>query len=488
MKKIEPRHIIRLLTTREFSRLGDYIHSPFFNIPQRVVLLYDIIRKNYDSIISGELSRNHISALILKGANSSVNQRRLFSDFNKAVESFLLALEFESDDNYKTISQLKSLLAKKNYSSQASYILEQKFKETEKKLSEMPDDDTKFGLAAEYYRLKNLSEPTSDFHEFSLCLQSESDMHDAYYISTKLYIFQKMYSKQMMNKVPLGYRWNMYEQISGYIESNKEQIKSEYPSLYVMYLMTKMAAENNDSLIEEYGTFLGSQENKLTTRQLTDFYSDLYNYLSIRIGAGKHDYRRLQFNLVKSLDKKELLYDAGNGKIHSYTFKQITDTAFNLGELDFAEKFIQYYGEYVDDINKRNIVALAAAKLYYFKNDFPRARLILKEVRYSDYIYFLDSKKMLICIEYDSGNFIEVDLIIDSLKKYIKKQEKIPAEALENTKTFINYIKAMLNIIENPEDDNFMAEKLRGIITNEARPVYALEWLKEKIGLLALKK
>lgn len=484
MKKIEIAEIISLFSLKEFKRLGDYIRSPFFGFPQRVTALYEFIEKNYDAVIKNKISRDQIAAIVLKKANTPVNQRRLFSDFNKTIEGFLQVVEFEADDNYKTISQLKSLLANKDFSSQASYLLEQKFRETEKKLSKMPDDDNKFRLAAEYYRLKNLSEPASDFHEFSLYLQSESDMLDAYYICSKLYIFQQMYSKQILNKVRLGYKWNMYEQITDFIEANKEDIKQKFPSLYVMFLMTKMAAENNDSLIEEYGTFLDSQENSLTTKQLTDYYSDLYNYLSIRIGAGRHDYRKLQFNLVKSLDEKKLLYDAGNGKIHSYTFKQITDTAFNLGELDFADKFIKHYGEYIDDINKKNIVALAAAKLHYFKNDFSKARLILKEVRYSDYIYYLDSKKMLICIEYDSENFIEVDLIIDSLNKYIKKHEKIPTEVLENTKTFINYIKAMLNIIENPEDDNFMAEKLRSVITGETRPVYALEWLKSKIELL----
>lgn len=488
MKKIEPEHIISILSAEEFKRLGDYVRSPFFSVPQRVITLYEYIEDNLKALQNGEISREQIASKVLKDANTAVNQRRLFSDFNKIIEGFLRAAELENDNIFKTTSLLKQLLEKKDSFPQASYLLGQKFRETEKKISETPGDSAKFQLAMEYYKLKNLSEPSSAFHEYSSSLQSESDMLDAYYISTKLYIFQQMYSKQMMNKVPLGYRWNMYEQISGYIESNKEQIKSEYPSLYVMYLMTKMAANDDDTLIEEYREFLDSQENTLTTRQLTDYYSDLYNFLSIRIGDGRHDYRKLQFNLVKSLDGRSLLFDAGNEKMHSYTFKQIADTAFNLGELEFAEGFIARYGGKIDDMSKKNIVSLENAKLYYFRNDFSKARQFLNEVRYNDYIYYLDSKKLLICIEYDMGNFIEVDLIIDSLLKYLKKHEKIPSSSQENTKTFLNYIKAMLNIIENPDGDDFMAEKLLEVVKNEARPVYALEWLKEKIGLLALKK
>lgn len=484
MKKIEPEHIISILTPKEFKRFGDYVYSPFFNVPERIRALYDFIRKNYTAITKGQLSREQIAAKVLKGSNTPSNIRRLFSDFNKETENFLQFIEFENDTNYRTIALLKNLRSKKDSSPQSAEMLEQKFRELEKKLASSPGDSDTFRLAMGFYKQKSLAESPLQFSGYSESLQKESDTLDAFYINRKLLLFQLMYSKQQMNKQPLDYKWNMYEEIVSYVEANTEEIKSRYPVLYLAYLMTKMAVNEDDALIEEYGTFLDSLENRLTTEQLTDYYSDLYNYLSIRIGAGKHEYRRVQFELVKSLDAKELLYDARNGKIHTYTFKQISDTAFNLKEFEFAENFIKKYADKIDDLHKKNIVNLEYAKLCYFSNNKEKARAALAKVTYGDYIYYLDAKMLLLSIEYDNENFIAAELVIDSINKYLKKHSQIPADAVENTMSFIYYIRALLNIKEHPQPDNFMAEKLSNVLEKETRPVYARQWLKEKIQQL----
>ncbi len=485
MKKLELNDILSILTFKEFKHFGDYIRSPFFNVPERVAALYGFIENNYKAVMSGNFGRGEIADKVLSGSRTPENIRKLFSDFNKETEKFLSLTEFENDRDYQMLALLRRLRSKENSGETANQRenfsrLAQKLNDAEKEISPMSPDASYYLKALNVFGEKSLSEPVSGFHKYSPALQNESDMLDAFYMSSKLLKFQIMFSKQQLNKQPLGYRWDMYEEITGFIEKNNDRIKEKFPDVYTRFLMTKMAVSRDDGLINECASYLYSLDGRMANEQLADFYSDLYNYITIRIGEGKHELREAQLNLFKHLDDKNLLYDVPPGKIHAYTYKQAADTAFHMKDFLWAEHFLKKYSGAIDSLNSKDIINLLNAKLHYYKNDSQKARVSLARVDYNDYIHYLDAKMFLLCIEYDAENFIEAGLIIDSLNKYLKSHTDIPESSADNSKSFLYYAKTLLNMKETG-CDSFMHEKLAEALVRDERPIYARKWLIEKL-------
>jgi hypothetical protein len=269
----------------------------------------------------------------------------------------------------------------------------------------------------------------------------------------------------------------------GYISANGTEIRKNYPDIYLKYLMLKMLGSASGELILEYREYLDNESKGLTDEQRAEFYSDLYNYLTIRIADGDTQFRKPLLNLYKHLDKGNLLYDRGAGKIHLYTYKQILDTAINLADLGWAEYFAGKYSGSIDDENRKNIVNLGYAKIYYYKNDLKAARMYLAKVDYRDFIHYLDSKKFLLSIEYDCGNYDEAELIIDATLKYIKNNKELPAISGNNSKRFIKYMKKLIKFKDKGVDE-FELSRLAKDFDTDKGFIYAKNWLKEKINEL----
>lgn len=482
MKKTEITEIYSILNEKELILFGEYVHTAFFRVPERIIKLYDLLSAKKKEILLGKFSRKEIAADILKKGSTDANIRKLFSDLNKEVENFLKLEYYKKNKFPGEVSLIKHFRETGNFA-KAKQLINDLLKE----LLKLPPREETYRLMLEIDSELNLMEEASEFHKYSKELQSESDNLDAYYISRKLYLFQLMYSKEKLNSfTETKYQANMLGEILEYIEKNQLKIKKRYPDIFLRYLMLKMLGAANEEMILEYRAYLDSEGNRLTLEQKSDFYSDLYNYLTLRIFDGAYQFRKPLLALYKHLDKQGLLYDRDKGKIHLYTYKQVLDTAIHLKDTEWAEYFAGKYSTDIDDVNRKNIVNLEYAKIHYFKGDMKAARMRLAKVDYRDFIHYLDSKKLLLCIEYDCGNYDEAELIIDATLKYIKNNKELPEINRSNAIRFIKYMRKLLKLKEKT-GDYFEIGKLEKEFETDIGFIYARNWLKEKITELKSK-
>ncbi|MBL8016573.1 MAG: hypothetical protein JNK43_04825 [Ignavibacteria bacterium] len=481
MKKLEISDIIGILDGEEFRKLGSYISSPYFGISKRVSALYLYISDNYEAAVKGSLSRDAAAKAVLGNTYSDDNARKLFSDLNKTVEDFITSEKFSSDAALKQLMLLKAL-RKKGEMARHSH----KLRELTKQLSNMEPDALSYRLIAEAAEEEFTAEDPADFHEYSEALQKWCGMLDAHYMSTKLLIYEYMFSKQMLNRSGKPYNWSMADEIFAHIEANTAAVKKDNPDIYLKYLMLKMIREKDDSLMVEYSEFLRENENRFSQASVTSYYSDLFNYATIRISRGRHDFRRPFLNLIKEIEPRGLILDAGGGKIHIYTFKQIADTAFNLKEIKWAGDFIERYKNKLGTNTPQNILSLMTAKLLYYMGNTAEARTELDKISLDDYILYLDAKSFRICLEYDEADFNACLMNIDALSKYLKHKKEIPENMIQSAKRFKHYIRKLIDFKENTAD-SFYLLKLAEEINGEDTPVYGKEWIRDKIEELAKK-
>jgi hypothetical protein len=477
MKKIELTAIVNLINRSEFENFGKYIVSPYFNISQRLINLYNFIDKNFSKIVLGKISREDAAKAVIGNKFSDTALRKLFSDFTAEIHNFMAFNEFKNEPYNKLfylLNQIKTANNKEHYKI--------KLKEFKKKFEKIADNELRSKMLSELYWEEYNAEPENIFHKYSGSLQFASDKLDEYYFSRKLLYFQLMFSKQYLNKEDIGYKWYMSDEITGFIEKNSDYIKIALPEIFLKYLMLRMLDFKSDHLITEYYVLIERKSSQFTKQKITDYYSDLYNYFTIRIGRGEIRFRQYLINLVKMLDEKDLLIYEAPGKISYYSFKSITDTCIYLKELTWMEYFINKYKDKLDDVNRNNISNLAYAKLYYFKKEIQKARFSLAKVDYKDYIHYPDAKLFQSCIEYDAENYIEVYLIFDSVKKYLKKNRKIPAHMAESYNRFIQVSDRLIKINEKKSRDTaFQINMLLKELENAEKPVYARNWLLERI-------
>lgn len=481
MKKLEISDIIGILEREEFQKLGSFISSPYFGISKRAASLYCYISDNYESAAKGMLTRDAAAKAVLGDTYSDDNARKLFSDLNKAIEDFLTAEVFAKETPLKQLMLLKALRNKEDRGRHS-----QKMRELTKQLGAMEPDALSYRLIADAAEEEFTAEDPAEFHEYSEALQNWCSMLDAYYMSSKLLIYEYMFSKQMLNKSGKLYNWSMADEIFSYIEANAAAVKNDNPDIYLKYLMVKMIREKNDSLMPEYSEFLRENEKRFSRANVTSYYSDLYNYATIHISRGRHDLRGPFLNLIKEIEPRGLLFDAGEDKIHIYTFKQIADTAFHLKETAWAGEFIERYKNKLGTHNPQNILSLMMAKLLYYKGDTAGARVELDKVSFDDYILYLDAKSFRICLEYDEADFDSCLMNIDALSKYLKHKKEIPENMIQSAKRFKYYIRKLIDFKENTAD-SFYLLKLAEEINSEEAPVYGREWIRDKIEELGKK-
>ncbi len=479
MKKQEIPEIYSLLSDEELTRFGDYIRSAYFKVPERIIKLYGIISERREDIKSGKLTRKEIASGILKKSTTEASIRKLFSDLNREIENFLKTEYLYSHNLTGELFLIRQLKENGNIlkARQAAGSLY-------KQAVRLPPGEDKYKLLSDIESEVSGMEDDSDFYKFSNSLQNESDNLDAAYFTRKLLLFQLMYSKEKLNSFSgTRYRLEMIGELLGFIGGNKDKFRESYPDIYLKYLMLKMLGSEDEELILEYRDTLESNTGVLTSQQQAGFYSDLYNYLTIRIADGGHQFRRPLLELYMLLDKKDLLFDNGNNRIHPYTYKQVIDTAIHLNEVKWAEYFAGKYSGAIDDLNRKNIVSLEYAKISRYNNDIKKSREYLAKVDYRDYIHYLDAKLFLLCIEYDCGNYDDAELIMDSALKYNKNNPDIPELFSANARRTIRLMKKLFRLKEN-SGDGYETGKLEREVNDEKGFIYARNWMKEKIAEL----
>jgi hypothetical protein len=316
-------------------------------------------------------------------------------------------------------------------------------------------------------------------------IKKESDAADMRFIIEKLELFQSMFSLEYINK-ETDHSWSFHKEISSFLEANIPDVKQKHPAVYFNYMVLKLALNPHDiRLYKNIKDFLMQSLNNISAVKLSRYTFDLINYCYLMVNEGKAEYRNEMQSLLEFLDEKSLVAPGGNIN-HSY-FKIALENSITLRKLEWLEDFIDKYSQFIEPGYKENLTNLAYAKLYFFKGDYAKARHYQSYVAYTDFIHYIDAKLILACIEYNEYNYSSINLIFDTIKKYIARYKNITSYYRFFYKTFMVFLSRLVKIKEASEagkDAGFEIKALESAIKNEARSFYGKRWLLERISAL----
>jgi tetratricopeptide (TPR) repeat protein len=158
-------------------------------------------------------------------------------------------------------------------------------------------------------------------------------------------------------------------------------------------------------------------------------------------------------------------------------FKNIITISLVVGEYEWAEQFIQEYAGYLPSDIRENARTFNLANLYFFQKKYDRVIELLQNVEYSDVVYALSAKFVLVRTYYETEEFMALDSLIDSFRIFLRRNKLISKTFKTEYNNFLLFVKK-LSIL--PPGNPKAVAQLRGQI-ERCNAVVTKKWLLEKI-------
>lgn len=204
-------------------------------------------------------------------------------------------------------------------------------------------------------------------------------------------------------------------------------------------------------------------------------YAYAQNYCIKRINSGNQDYLQELFGLYKTTLDRKIVFD---GKyISPWTYKNIVGVALRVEEYNWVEKFIHEYKEYVSPELRENAFAFNLASFYFNKGKFDKALELLRNVEFTDIVYSLDSKAMLLRIYYELKEMEPLWSLLDSFQVYLRRNKLVSDSQKAIYMNLIQFVKEATRIRKGDKD---AVNKLKDKIEKIKQVAYS-QWLKKKV-------
>ena len=221
---------------------------------------------------------------------------------------------------------------------------------------------------------------------------------------------------------------------------------------------------------------------QLTKENLRECYHMAQNYCALKINQGRTDYYTIFFNLQKKVVQLGILLE--NEELSEGVFKNMITIGLRVGEFAWTELFIQEYYPYLPIGIRENARTFNLANLYSHQKKHDKVIELLSNVEYSDIVYALGAKLILLRTFYESKENLALDSLIDSFRIFIRRNKQM-SKSLK--REYINFITFLSKLIIMGGGRTKDANLLRKRIV-ETQYVISKKWLLEKIDELGKKQ
>ncbi|GIV33431.1 MAG: hypothetical protein KatS3mg031_0966 [Chitinophagales bacterium] len=464
--------VLRTLLPKQLRKLEDLIASPFFNTNQEVLQLFRTLKRYAPGFSHPDLERR----VLFKKAfpRQTYDEKKfsyLISDIQRLTDKYLAYCRFSNQpllEDYYVMQTYIDLGLDKHY--------KKKMRDARKFQREFPYRDAAFFYNA--FLLEELSNTYFDKqrrHAFDESLQNAIDNLDLYYLAQKLKFSCELFNRKKI--VAADYKLRLLDEILLYV---KEQDFENAPAVAIYYqiLMTLTDSENEDHF-KKLKELLKKHGSHFSLTEARDMYAYAQNYCIRRINSGQQEYLDELFQLYKTALDRKIIFD---GKyISPWTYKNIVGVALRIGQYDWVEKFIHEYKQFLEPNLRENAFAFNLANFYFNIGKYDRTLELLRNVEFTDVVYSLDTKAMLLRIYYELKEFEPLWSLLEAFQVYLRRNKLIS----DSQKTmYSNLISLTREAIRIPKGDKEAVRKFKDKIENTRQVAYR-QWLLEKADELS---
>ncbi len=454
---------------KQLRKLEDFIASPFFNKNDDVYQLFTAIRKFEPSFDHKDLEKGRIYKIAFPREKKYDEKKLgyLMSDIQRLIDKFLAYNELDEHPvqrEYYLLSSYIDLQLDKHFS--------KTMKDTQLVQKENPYRD------ADYFYNEFLLEALNNVyfdkqrkHVYDESLQRAIDNLDLYYLAEKLKYSCEMFNRK--NIVATDYKLRLLDEILVYV---KDKDFEHAPAIAIYYeILMALTDSDDESHFKKLKELLKTHGSKFPLLEARDMYSYAQNFCLKRINSGHQEYLQELFHLYRTTLEEKIAFD---GKyITPWTYKNIVGVALRVEEYKWVEKFIHEYKEHLSPEMCENAFAFNLASYHFNKGDFGKALELLRNVEFTDIVYSLDSKAMLLRIYYELEEVEPLWSLLDAFQVYLRRNKLISDNQKTIYQNLIHFVKEATRIRKG---DKEAAKKLKEKIEKTKQVAY-LQWLMKKV-------
>ncbi|HRI59242.1 MAG TPA: hypothetical protein PK228_05955 [Saprospiraceae bacterium] len=433
--------LLRALTPRQLSRLGDFLQSPYFNKNADCLLLFNYLQKYAPDFNHENLSRQ----VVLKklAAEKPLDEKslaHLSSRLFGLAEKFLGTEAFLSNDWQQLVTltqQYHALNLPRHYKTIQSEI--------EKLSAASPFRN------AEYYReqlfVKRLFYEHSDRNQrgFNERLQAAADALDVYFLTEKLrYAYEMLNYESVLN---VRYTTTHLDEILRWAASPEY---AEIPAVQVYrLLLLLLSAPDETQHFDTAKSLVVQSEQYFNTDELRQLYTLLLNYCIRRINRF-NDARFLgeHLEINKLLLQNGLIFE--NNMLPPWRYTNIAAAGLKTGQTDWAKQFIHDYRERLPPEYAENVFRYNLAQYHYYLKNYDDAQRALLQVEFNDVLLNITARSLLIKIYCETDQTELLLSYLEATRIFLHRNQYLDAHIKRQMQKFVEFTAKYAKIL--PDD------------------------------------
>jgi len=469
----ENTRIYRLLKDLDpvtLNRFSKFIHSPYFNVNERITRLLDIIHnalKKGNAVESKEKLWNSVG---FAGEYKDIKFRKLCNDLVERYERFLTIETLDKDDLLKA-----NLLIRGLKDNNVESLIDKHIGKSSTTFDRIPDRSADYYLQKYIYE-KNLQNLKSNYEKKEDIKQyiNKKKFDELLKYLESFYIIEKLrYTIEVLT-------WT--RQYKTDIEIDTDKIKSlmasfEYriDAVNIYHLIFKMLSDEGTR--DQYHELKKLAKDKIYSfpkNEQMEIFSALLSYC-VRFVAKADMYFHKEYLDIHDWGIKEG-YLISNGILSPVSFRNYVVIGLRINEFERVENYIKNNSQLLDSERRENALNFNLARVYWYKKDFNNVLIHLNRVNYDDIAYNINSRHYLLTSYYELDELDTLESAIDSSLAYLRRNNALGAE---EKKTQISFVKSLKDLVRYQNNNEKLIELREKVKSNKTIPTR--NWLLEKI-------
>ncbi len=462
--------IFTTLSSKELSKLENYVKSPLFNKSDKIIQLFQLIKKEHPHYNSNNLLKERVYKKLFpnkKGQDSSL--RALMSQLTRIVEDFLIFIEFDRDKNHKNLLLLRAM----NNRRMAGHF-EKKYNQINKALDKDPVQSIERFL--HNVTLSDVSfqhRLITHNRAMETGLQELMDELDIYFVASKLRFGVAILNRQ--NILDKQYNISLLSEVMEMVGVSDLYQVPFIQFYYHLILLLSMDAGSEEHFIR-LRELLEDHPDVLDRDELRQVYTFMTNYCNKQIKSRDEGYLRHLFELYKEMINKNLLAMEDN-YMSPYFYRNITRVALKLRDFDWAEEFIDSHKQHIYPDHRESLYHFVLADLNFHRARYDEAKTHLLNVELNDAYSHITYRILLIKTYYELDEVEVLSSNVESFRIYLLRDRSLSEYNIKACQNFVNFVKRLLRLQSGGKRS---PEQLVGELL-QVEPIIERQWLKEKV-------
>ena len=285
-----------------------------------------------------------------------------------------------------------------------------------------------------------------------LNLQKISDTIDIVYLSSKLR--QTCFSLSHQAVYRTDYNFGLLQALMPEVERFLD-----IPAISIYYYCYRaLTREKGDADFQEFKKLVFEYIEQFPLPEIRSLYLLALNFCIKRYNEGQQLYANECFDLYREGLERDFLVE--DGILSRFTYNNIVSIALTIGQLDWAEQFIDQYKTTLEKKYQESNFSFNRARLLYERQDYEAALQLLQRSEYKDILLNLSARTAMIKIFYEIEAFDLLHSHLEALKTYINRKKVMVYHRIN----YMNVAHFARKLMELPPGDRQERARLRAEI------------------------